>query len=300
MIKIPEVTPIILIGMNRTGTKWVSNLLCNHEDIIGVQSERARGILETNMFGTMQEKFDLSFPDEYVGFLELWANTEFFKVAGGDKEEFYKLDPRPRDALRMFEILMSDYASRNDKRYWLQKTSPRTAENVLQYFKNAKVVITRRNLFDTVKSTLGLQRKLGQRKLLRATYAYVRQRKELDEFSKRFNAVEVEYENLRRDTASEAARLLRELGLPVGTTSTEVPFEKNTSFSSGRERERIVSRKEYFVIRLVAFGAGLIPLIVMRLATKFKARIVGKRRRFYLLPGSFGPLFDKLHDKSRG
>ena len=95
-LNVQMTTPIIVVGMNRSGTKWVSNILCNHEDVIGVQSERHFGILETNMFGTMQDKFDLSSPEDYVGFLEMWSKTEFFRRTDIDKQMFYELAPRPR------------------------------------------------------------------------------------------------------------------------------------------------------------------------------------------------------------
>ena len=167
-----EPVPIIVVGMNRSGTKWVSNILCNHDSVIGVRSHRARGIIETNMFGLMQQRFDLSSPDDYIGFIELWASTEFFQTTGVDKQFFYQLNPRPRKMLELFELLMREYALANQKSYWLQKTGPANAAVVLRHFRNAKVVITRRSLLDTVKSTWVMEQRYGRRSLIRTAFEY--------------------------------------------------------------------------------------------------------------------------------
>ena len=106
----PAVRPIIVVGMNRSGTKWLSNIIARHRDVIAVQSPRTNGIVETNMFGPLPDKFDLSSPDEYIGLVELWAATHFFRCTGVDKELFYGLRPRPTSGLQLFDVLMSAYA----------------------------------------------------------------------------------------------------------------------------------------------------------------------------------------------
>jgi hypothetical protein len=284
--------------MNRTGTKWVSNTLCTHDDVIGAQSERARGILETNMFGAMQDKFDLSNPDEYIGFVELWAKTELFQQTGVDKEMFYKLQPRPRTMLQMFGFLMREFAQGQKKTHWLQKTSPLKAATALDYFDNALVVIVRRNMLDTLKSTWAMHMRHRRRKILRTTYAYVRDRKIMDAIAKSRKVVQVHYEVLRDQTQSEINRLCHELGLDPGKISAQSPFRKNTSFESEKQRESIMSREEAYIARFAAALFNLIPLGVMQASSAIKARLFG-RKRIALMSGTFGVLFDELADQSR-
>ena len=293
-----EIKPIILIGMNRTGTKWVSNTLCTHDDVIGAQSERARGILETNIFGAMQDKFDLSNPDEYIGFLELWAKTELFQQTNVDKEIFYKLKPRPRNMLHMFDLLMCEFARLHRKSYWLQKTSPLRAAMALNYFDSALVVVVRRNMLDTLKSTWAMQMRHRRRKILRTTFAYVRDRKIMDAIAKKRKVVQVHYEVLRDQTQSEINRLCRELGLDPEKISVQSPFRKNTSFQSEKQRESIMSREEAFIAKFAAALFGMIPLRVMRALSGIKGRLFG-RKRIALMSGTFGVLFDELADQSR-
>src|SRR5690606_13149279 len=156
-----SIRPIILVGLARSGTKWVSNIIASHEDVVAVQSPTAGGILETDMFEGLRDKFDLGFPTDYIGLTELWSRTEFFRLAGRDPEKFYRLDPRPRSPFAVFDLLMSDFARRHRCTHWLQKTSPLNALDVLDYFRSAKVVVVRRDLLDNARSALALRARHG-------------------------------------------------------------------------------------------------------------------------------------------
>lgn len=293
------IRPIILIGMNRSGTKWVSNIICSHGDVIGVQSERTGGILETNMFGAMQDKFDLSYPDEYIGLVELWAATLFFRRTAIEKKMFYELSPRPRSVLRLFELLMNEYARRNGKMFWLQKTSPRKAAAVLEHFTNARIVVVRRNLMDTVRSTLGLQSRYGTRNLFRATWEYVYQYKLLNRICRRYPVVEMTYEDLRANTGGEEARLFAELGLAGGKGSQAKRFPRNTSFANSEQRRQILSTRDRLTVRLVALLVRLLPVDVISGAIAARGLFAG-RRPVPLVTDTFGELGDQLADHSRG
>ncbi len=48
------ITPIFIVGTNRSGTKWLSNILANHPDVAAVQTERTLGIVETYMFDSLR------------------------------------------------------------------------------------------------------------------------------------------------------------------------------------------------------------------------------------------------------
>lgn len=292
------IRPIVVVGVNRSGTKWVSNIICSHEDVIGVQSRRAGGILETNMLGAMQDKFDLSFPADYVGLIEMWSQTEFFRRAGIDKQMFYELAPRPRNVLQVFELLMDELARRNGKKYWVQKTHPANAARVLGHFTNARVVVTRRKLLDTVRSTVGLQERLGVPNLFRATYRYVYQEKLIKRLCRSYPVVEIRYESLKANPAGEKARLFAELGLDAAGASPEDRFPKDTS-SSGAQRWQTLPPSAGMLVRCLAALMNLLPLPAVSAAMALNALIHGHRPR-PLVDGTFGELEDALVDGSRG
>lgn len=293
------IRPIIVVGMNRSGTKWVSNIICSHDEVVGVQSRRTGGILETNMLGTMQEKFDLSYPDDYVGLIELWSRTEFFRRAGIEREMFYRLSPRPRSVFRVFELLMDELARRRGKKYWLQKTQPVRAPRVLEHFPNARVVVVRRNLLDTVRSTLALQRRHGRENLFRATWRYVYESKLLDRVCRRPGVIEVQYDALLANPEREKARLLTGLGLDAARTTREAAFPRNTSFTDESQRRRTLPRRDQTVVRIVALAVGLVPLPVISAGIALRSVWRG-RRPPPLVQDTFGEVGEALVDRSRG
>lgn len=293
-----EIQPIIVVGMNRTGTKWVSNSICAHNDVAGVLSDRSRGILETNMFGIMQSKFDLAYPEEYVALVELWAKTELFKHTGEDKACFYELSPRPRNPLALFQLLMERHASRQGKRFWLQKTSPREALTALAYFRNARVVVSRRNIVDTLKSTWAAQLRYRDRKLLRSVYVFVRQEKLLNRICREFNAIEIRFEDLKENPQREISDVLRRLDLDPAKWSYDLRFRKNTSFQDDDERSMIMTGRQRSIVLVLATILRLVPLRAMMILASLREVISGRRGQF-IVAGSLGPLVDELADRSR-
>ncbi len=296
----PAVRPIIVVGMNRSGTKWLSNIIARHRDVIAVQSPRTNGIVETNMFGPLPDKFDLSSPDEYIGLVELWAATHFFRCTGVDKELFYGLRPRPTSGLQLFDVLMSAYAVRHHKAYWLQKTSPLNAEKVAAHFKQARIVVIRRELMDTVRSTLGLQAWSGKRNLFRAAWNCAYQRKLLNRLCRRYPAVEMDYDRLRADPAGEEARLLDELGLDRDTQSREDAFTPNTSFASRKHRQEIMSRRARLYARVLTWIVLLTPLPVLSTAIALRGWFRPRPVVVPLVSDTFGELGDRLADNFGG
>jgi hypothetical protein len=293
------ITPIILIGMNRSGTKWLSNIILSHDAVIGVQSPRFGGILESEMLGPMRDKFDPAFPEEYIALVELWSRTEFFRLAGFDKDAFYRLDPRPRSVLELFGLAMNELARRNGCRYWLQKTSPINAHAVLAAFPQAKIVITRRDLLDNVRSNLALQARYRKPRPLLATWRYVYQDKLLDAIARRYPVIRMRYEDLRAHPEREKARLFAELGLEPPADGPEPAFPRNTSFASDRQREQVLDPRQRALVRSFALLLKLVPLPVISVASGVRRAWAGCRPRPFF-PDSFGELGDRLADRSRG
>lgn len=292
------IRPIIVVGMNRSGTKWLSNIISRHPDVIAVQSRRNNGILETNMFGALPDKFDLSRPDEYIGLVELWAATHFFRLTGLDKELFYRLSPRPGNGLQLFEILMNEYARRAHKGHWLQKTTPKLADKVLEHFPQARVVVIRRGLMDTMRSTIAMQSWSGRRSFFRAAWDFVYQGKLLNRLCRQHPTVEMDFGTLRAEPAREEARLFHELGLARENLSEDA-FPPNVSFASNQQRRNIMSRRVSLFARLLVGAMWLIPLPILSAAIAGRARF-RKRKIVPLVADTFGELGDHLVDRTGG
>jgi len=88
---------IFVIGKNRSGTKWLSNTIANHQKIACIQRPGAGGILETNIINRMPNIFGtLKKDNNFIGFIECFSQTNYFKLLHVEKEELYNA---PRDYL---------------------------------------------------------------------------------------------------------------------------------------------------------------------------------------------------------
>ncbi|MEE8587053.1 MAG: sulfotransferase [Acidobacteriota bacterium] len=285
-------TPILVIGSSRSGTKWLSNILCNHSEIAGVQAQRHNGILETNLFDTMQMALgDVSQVENYVALIELWAQTDFFKAANASKEIFYKCSPRPDSCLAVFGLLMNTLARENRKCFLLQKMSPRDAPEVLRFFQGCRIVTMRRKMIPVLESRLQKERNRGVRlSVARSAFHYALQAKILSGISRRNGVISVDYDQLCNDTEGVARTICRELGIEFESEMLSTGYRRNTSFRS-RKRNRF-SGRERLVARTVAGLTRSLPLPILRW---IRERFRNKQPQF--IPGTFAEIIDRYHIK---
>jgi hypothetical protein len=292
-----QVKSILLIGMNRSGTKWLSNIFCNHSDVIGIQHQRHFGIVETNMFGVMQAKFgELSALDDYIGFIELWSKTDFFKISGVDKELFYKLDPRPTSYCELFDILMSKVASNLNKPFWLQKTSPLNVyvleKKFLRYFGDSFFILIQRNMIDTLKSNtqLSQQRQQSIFRIVQRVFSYTLQKKIMIYISRNYDVALVSYEDLLISPEKVIKGICEKIGIEYQPNMLEVFYNKNTSFSTKADRKSVFYKYQMFVIYLVYFIFQLFPLKLLSKMYEFSKR---KKLVFPFVFGTFSEIKEK-------
>lgn len=293
--KMKRIKPIIVIGMNRSGTKWLSNILCNHSDVIGIQYEKAYGILETNMFGVMQERFgDISTIESYIGFIELWAQTNFFKISGIEKSFFYKLNYR-YSILELFEILMNEFAKRNNKKFWLQKTSPINALKILRNFNKKYLIIIERNILDTIKSQMKLTEfSTGKKPLIfKGVFYYIYQAKVIKKISKNYKLFNVNYENLKKQPVHEIKNTCKYLNIPFEKNLLNISYQKNTSFISSPNRKSFFSKKEIRKIMIYSYILKIFPLFLFEAFLKVRQFLLSKREKTDFIQGTFSMIQDE-------
>ena len=156
----PKTIPVLVVGANRSGTTWLSNLLCNHSQISGVQSDEHFGIIETNLFGRMQRVFgSLNSRVNKIAFIESWSQTDFFLATGIDKSEIYSL--KSRDYVDIFRFVMREFSSRLGNSYWLQKLPTTEFRYLGSLQDDAKIIVITRNMLGNLASKHGLLQKKG-------------------------------------------------------------------------------------------------------------------------------------------
>lgn len=254
--------PVLVLGANRSGTKWLSNMLCNHPDISGIQSAEHFGIIETNMLGKFQEIFgDLSTPENFIALMETWSATDFFKTTRVSKETIYRLDPWPTCYTELFRMVMDEHAQADGCGYWLQKLSALQIKNLGQLVDDAKLVVIRRDLIPNVASTLRLlERRNIRQPLFRLTLNYALQSRLLAKASKLSNALAVRYEDLTQDSTNELKRICDFLGLDFSNKMIELQFGQNSSFDSDAARQdQTLTSFQQFLVKSYYLCSCLLP-----------------------------------------
>lgn len=272
-------TPIFVIGINRSGTKWLSNILCNHPDVAGIQHPDHYGILESNMLGVFQRKFDISNPDDYVALIYAWSGTDFFKLAGGERDYFLSLSPRPATISKTFGVLMDRVCERKGKKFWCQKVQPNGALLALRNFPEAKFIVIKRDAADIIRSMYVQGEALGiKRSLASIIYTYAIEERIINGAATMSGVLTISYEELKKDLDGNVAKICQWAGLEYSPDMLKIPFEKNTSFGDGKKREEAFTRGDELKMKLMLFAMRFMPPFFRRSFRAAKA-FLGKDDR---------------------
>ena len=290
--------PIFVVGRNRSGTKWLSNILANHSDIACVQHERSGGILETNAFRNCPDVFgDLSINDNYYGFLAFFLKSNFFRCSGLAEEVLY--EKRFTSYFAFFRFIMDKVAEREQKGHWLQKSDSLLLPTLLEHYPDAKFIVIRRlDVRANVSSSLvlrhyspfsgELKHDITLRAVLRELLSYYLHQKTEEYYRGRPNLTFVTYEDLLSDKKAVIERLCEILNLPFQEAILEDIYLKNTSFGVKTKREEILTKKHQQAITLLSPTLKALPVGLFRIPFVARRKLLQVRTseaRF--VPGTF-------------
>ena len=99
--------PVFVLGMGRSGTTWISNLLLQHSRITGICRER--GIHESSYFSVVDGRFgSLDDAVNFVEFAEVMAASYLFRSAGVDAAFLW--ERYPSSYAEIFRAAMDHHA----------------------------------------------------------------------------------------------------------------------------------------------------------------------------------------------
>lgn len=274
--------PIFVVGIQRSGTTWLANILCQHSNIVGIQAERHFGIHESAFFSHLKGRFgDLQDENNFIQFVEVLASSDYFILSGLQKELFY--EERPRTYPEAFRLLMDRFAEAKGAKYWVEKTPAHSLylEEIAMCYPDAKFVGVRRNVIDTVKSVV--QRQRGMSTLLsrmillvKAVFHYCRYMKHIDHHLRKTDSMMVvNYEELRQTPQRVLSGVCQFLGVEFESQMLECRYQPNTSFRSDTQRASVLSASEVLLVKLTYGLLRLFPYRIYRIMS-LAQRAVGR------------------------
>jgi hypothetical protein len=270
--------PIFVIGKNRSGTKWLSNTIANHEDVACIQREGAGGILETNMFENMPRIFgSLSIEENNLGFLVCFSHTIFFILTGLDKKVLYS--KRVNDYAAIFRLIMDLYAQKEGKKFWLQKSNSLQLAKLLRDYPDAKFIIIQRGIEDNIRSTFGLRVLENEPtvSVIRDMFSYFLHRKTEQRFQGKDNVMVVKYEEFKGDKKKILQEICAFLDIQYYDEMLVDRFRKNTSFGDRVSRDKALAKKDVLLIRFLSPFFEIIPWHFYHILRKIFLKIRGYR-----------------------
>ena len=262
--------PIFVVGVHRSGTTWLANILCQHGNISGIQNKQHFGIYESAFFESVMDNFgDLKNDNNFNRLVKTFTTSDFFILSGLDKNIFYK--KRPKTYHEFFRVLMDHFAEKEKVDFWLEKTPVHTLylKKMSGYYPDAKFVSITRDILDTIKSTIKMHHYKSKKNkfvnskichIIYFTYRYVKYYKCIENFSKKSKSImNIDYNDLKKSKSQVIINICKFLDIEFQQSMLEEKFKPNTSFIDDSERKVVLTSSYKRLVKLMASLFTILP-----------------------------------------
>lgn len=292
---------IFVIGRNRSGTKWLSNILANHNEVAAVQREGAGGIIESNILSRYPRYFNLLDIEEKTAFEILFKASNFHKSSG--IKGSILMSGKYNSYCQFFTQYMNEIATKRGRKFWLQKTSSDQLPTITKEFPSAKIlIIQRRNIFDNLLSTITnasedkvLPSSIPLKEILITLLGYWRYSKIEKKYSKSSNVLVLTYEDLKRDSKSAINSVCEFLDISFQEKMLQQVFAPNTSYKN-YDKTQFYNRWNTSRVNILSNLIKYCPLQVLNFFNA-KLSFLLKRKQSIFISKTFEEYRNELKEK---
>ncbi len=238
--------PVFVLGLQRSGTTWLANVLANHPNAVAVQAEDHFGIHESIFFSHFARAYgDLDDDLNFRRFAAEFTTSDYYMLTGLPPD--WLLSDRPGSYPEAFRNVMDEMARRRGGvQLWIEKSPTHTllAEELAAAFPDARFVGIERRPEPVIASQLRLDGDEPLRyprrllRLLSMCLTYSLNQRWLARFCRDCDRCRsTSYEALFANPARETERICAFLGVRFTDSMLDLPWRRNTSFE-GRHRAR--------------------------------------------------------------
>lgn len=276
-------TPIFVLGMQRSGTTWVSNMLEGSGVVAAVTAEEHHGVHESVFFSHFAHGFE-PFQDANARrrFREAFLKSDYFLLTDLLPDVVDEALLNALDYADVFDAVMQTLAARDGKTHWLEKSPHHTmlAEELADRFPDALFVCVVRESRSLIASRLAAYGREPSRNLRRVVdilrgalvnSLYLRRLQRFAEGCDR--AMLLRYETFRRDQSRGRGQLVQFLRLSVPADNLVSTFAPNTSHI--RADTQLLSSFDTLLIRVGDAFGRLLPLSLLSLIERKRRKSRG-------------------------
>jgi hypothetical protein len=142
---------IVVLGQNRSGTKYLTNLIASAFDLACVQCAEHGGLIESNIHSYYARKYPgVLTSKEKDEILDSFIREFTFTKSKLNLSELYKINWN--SCLEFFTKFYTSNAVKLNKKAWVQKASSLYLDNFMD--ENIIMIITQRNSLDVLNSSI--------------------------------------------------------------------------------------------------------------------------------------------------
>ena len=291
-----EIIPVFILGAPRNGTTWLGNTLGKIEEAFCPQHELHHGFHESNILRYKRYYGDISNTEDYINCLEDYSSSDYFKLAEGNKEYFYK--NRKKSFFQVYLKMMDRYCKKHEKKFWVTKLDPmffvynkewQVFKDIInERYKDIKYIGIKRNFEDYFKSYVYMEGENFQRRVSKIYYPvttllgvarYSAYYDKIDKIIKQQNSLFIDFADFKKDHENQLKRISEYL--PTKNTNWITKPDKykpNSSFA--KKKERTLEALTKIFISIYRFILGLFPSIAILVLTAYE-KIKGEERPGY-------------------
>lgn len=259
---------VFVLGLQRSGTTWLANMLAALPQVAAVADERHRGVHESVFFSHFAKAFgDWDDPEARTRFFASFTTSDYAILSELGEELLREFEDTKHSYGDVFISLMDLLADTEGCDAWVEKSPHHTllTDDILFAAPDAIFLMVRRNPKDLILSRLhgfgrnpsrGLKR---WRDILRGAFAITLYQREMKRLSKNSNALLVSYEELRQDNSTKLRqKIIDHIGIDADPAEMISAYGANTSFDKTTKKPLSLLDKMFLGIGL--FVANLTPL----------------------------------------
>jgi len=274
--------PIFCLGLQRSGTTWLANMISNHPKVACVESKDHNGIHESIFFSHFAKEYgDLADSDNFQRFEKDFTASDYYLLTNLEKDWLRK--KRPTSYAEAFSLIMNEIAFHHGADAWVEKSPHHTllANEIIKDFPQGSFICITRSPSSFVWSRLWAFNRTPPRYprrfflIIKACAVNSLYKRSMIRFCKKHpnNTYMIQYKKLKENPLEEMRKIMCFLELDFYKDITKQRYLPNSSFKKNNKKLMGKIDKTLTIIFSVVFD--IVPFSLLSFLERRKQKKTG-------------------------